>query len=296
VIAVAHVAEWKYKEVEKLTNLLIENKIIGVVEIGGIPAPQMQQMRGNLHGAAFVRSSKNSLISRAFDDAEKKVKGISGLKDSITGQTAIIATDMNPFKLYSQIKSTRTMAPAKGGEIPNHDVEVKAGNTPFKPGPIVGELQKVGIPAAIQDGKVAIKSNKVVVHAGDKIPRDVAQMLTRLEIYPIEKGMSLHAVFEDGNLFKPDVLDIDIDEFMLKLRQASSNAFNLATESSWVNELTIKPLINKAYNNAFALAMDQGILTKETIKHLISKSHRSMIALALNAKEGIDEDLKKMIT
>ena len=77
-------------------------------------------------------------------------------------------------------------------------------------------------------------------------PRDVAQMLTRLEIYPIEIGMSLHAVFEDGNLFKPDVLDIDIDEFMLKLRQASSNAFNLATESSWVNELTIKPLINKA--------------------------------------------------
>ena len=295
-IFVAHVAEWKYKEVENLTNILIENKIIGIVEIGSIPASQMQQMRGNLHGAAFVRCSKNSLISRAFDDAEKKVKGISGLKDSITGQTAIIATDMNPFKLYSHIKSARTMAPAKGGEIPNHDIEVKAGTTQFKPGPIVGELQKVGIPAAIQDGKVVIKSDKVVVHAGDKIPRGVAQMLTRLEIYPIEIGMSLHAVFEDGNLFKPDVLDIDIDEFMLKLRQASSNAFNLATESSWVNELTIKPLINKAYNNAFALAMDQGILTKETIKHLISKSHRSMISLAINAKEGIDEDLKKMIT
>ena len=295
-IVVAHVAEWKYKEVENLTNLLTENKIIGIVEIGGIPAPQMQQMRGNLHGAAFVRSSKNSLISRAFDEAEKKVKGISGLRDSVTGQTAIIATDMNPFKLYAQIKATRTMAPAKGGEIPNQDIEVKAGDTPFKPGPIVGELQKVGIPAAIQNGKVVIKSDKVVVSAGDKIPRNVAQMLTRLEIYPIEIGMSLHAVFEDGNIFKPDVLDIDIDKFMLKLRQASSNAFNIATESAWVNELTIKPLINKAYSNAFALAMDQGILTKETIKHLISKSHRSMIALALHAKDATDEDLKKMIT
>ena len=295
-IVVAHVAEWKYKEVEELTTLLTGNKIIGVVEIGGIPAPQMQQMRSNLHGVAFVRSSKNSLIFRAFDDAEKKMKGIADLKDSITGQTAIIATDMNPFKLYGQIKATRTMAPAKGGEIVSHDIEVKAGDTPFKPGPIVGELQKVGIPAAIQDGKVAIKTDKVIVPTGEKIPKDVAQMLTRLEIYPIEIGMSLHAVFEDGNIFKPDVLDIDLDEFMLKIQQASSNAFNLAVESAWASELTIKPLLNKAYSNAFALAMESGIITKDTVEHLVSKAHRSMIAVALHAQNAIDEDLKKMIT
>jgi len=296
VIVVAHVAEWKYKEVEELTTLLTSNKIVGIVEIGGIPAPQMQQMRSNLHGDAFVRSSKNSLIFRAFDNAEKKMKGIAGLKDSITGQTAIISTNMNPFKLYSQIKATRTMAPAKGGEIVNHDIEVKAGDTPFKPGPIVGELQKVGIPAAIQDGKVAIKTNKIIIPAGEKIPKNVAHMLTRLEIYPIEIGMSLNAVFEDGNIFKPDVLDIDLDEFILKIQQASSNAFNLAVESAWTNELTIKPLLSNAYSNAFAIAMDRGIITKDTVEYLVSKAHRSMVAVALQVQDAIDEDLKKIIT
>jgi len=295
VIVVAHVAEWKYKEVEELAAILGEKRVIGVAGIGGIPAPQMQQMRGNLHGVAFVRSSKNSLISRAFDGAENKVKGISGLKDSITGQVAIITTDMNPFKLYNQIKAARTMAPAKGGEVINHDIEVKAGDTPFKPGPIVGELQKVGIPAAIKGGKVVIKNSKVVVPAGERISKDVARMLARLDIFPIEIGMSLHAVFEDGNIFKPDVLDIDIDKFMLKVRQASSSAFNLAVESAWVNKFTIKPLLSKAYNAAFGLAMDRGIITKETVKHLISKAHGSMISLLLHAKDAIDADLKKMI-
>lgn len=275
----AHVAEWKHGEVKELTDLLVKSKVIGIVEIGGIPAPQMQQMRRNLHGTASLRSAKNKLIFRALDDAEKEVKGISNLKEIVSGQTAIIATDMNPFKLFSQIKSTRTMAPAKGGETAAHDIEVKAGDTPFKPGPVVGELQKAGIPAAIQEGKVVIREDKVIVPEGEKIPTDVAQMLTRLEIFPVEIGMSLHAVFEDGSIFKPDVLDINIDEFIGRMKQASTNAFNLAIEAGWYNDLTIKPLLMKAHYNAIALASEQGITTKDTIKDLITKAHAKMLAL-----------------
>jgi len=275
----AHVAEWKYDEVKKLTDLFTSKKVVGIVEIGGIPAPQMQQMRSNLHGTTNIRSAKNSLLFRALDEAEKQIKGISGLKELITGQTAVIATDMNPFKLFGQIKTTRTMAPARGGETAAHDIMVKAGDTPFKPGPVVGELQKVGIPAAIQEGKVIIKNDKVIVPEGEKIPKDVAQMLTRLEIYPVEIGMTLHAVFEDGSIFKPDVLDIDVDVFIGRMSQASSNAFNLAIESGWINGLTIKPLLMKAHHNAFTLALEQGLINKETIKHLISKAHSNMFAL-----------------
>jgi large subunit ribosomal protein L10 len=296
VIVVVHVAEWKYGEVEQITDILTSNKRIGIVEISGIPAPQMQHMRKNLHTIAKIRSAKNSLILMALDEAEKKVKGIKGLKEAIKGQTAIIATDMNPFKLYSQIKSTRTMTPAKGGETATQDIEVKAGDTSFKPGPIVGELQKAGIPAAIGEGKVIIKEDKVVVPAGEKIPVDVAQMLTRLEIHPIEIGMTLHAVYEDGCIFYPDVLDINMEEFMARMQQASTNAFNLAIESVWANELTIKSLLQKAYNHAFALAMEKNILIKETVKHLISKAHSGMLALASHAQDAIDGDLKKMIT
>jgi len=275
----AHVAKWKFGEVKDLADLLIKSKVVGIVEIGGIPSPQMQQMRSNLHGIASLRSAKNRLIFRALKDAEKKVKGISELKEIVTGQTAIIATDMNPFKLFAQIKATRTMAPAKGGEIAAQDIIVKAGDTPFKPGPVVGELQKVGIPAAIQEGKVVIREDKLIVPEGEKIPVDVAQMLTRLEIFPVEIGMTLHGVFEDGSIFKSDVLDFDMDEFIGRMKQASTNAFNLALEAGWYNDLTIQPLIMKAYLNATTLAISQGIITKDTIKNLLSKAHANMLAL-----------------
>jgi large subunit ribosomal protein L10 len=275
----AHVAEWKLGEVKDLADLITKSKVVGIVEIGGIPAPQMQQMRSNLHGIASLRSAKNRLIFRAFEDAEKQVKGISGLKELVTGQTAIIATDINPFKLFAQIKETRTMAPAKGGETASHDIMVKEGDTPFKPGPVVGELQKVGIPAAIQEGKVVIREDKVIVPEGEKIPKDVAQMLTRLEIFPVEIGMTLHGVFEDRSIFKSDVLDFNMDEFIGRMKQASSNAFNLAVEAGWYNNLTIQPLIMKAHLNATTLAVNQGIVSKDTVKDLLLKAHANMLAL-----------------
>lgn len=292
----AHVAKWKYGEIEQLTTLLTSNKIIGVADIGGIPGPQLQKMRSNIRAKAQIRCAKNSLILRALDEVEKKVKGITALKDEINGQAVIIATDMNPFALFKEMKTTRTMAPAKGGEIAAHDIEVKAGDTPFKPGPVVGELQKVGIPAAIQEGKVVIKTDKVIVSKGEKIPVDVAQMLTRLEIFPIEIGMNLHAVFEDGNIFKPDVLDIDFDKFMSQLLQASSNAFSLAMETGWATADTIIPLLSKAHRDAHTLAVESKIYTKDTIAQLISKANASMLSIAANAKDALDDDLKEKVT
>ena len=274
-----NVAEWKYGEVKTLTDIITNNKVIGIVEIGGIPAPQMQKMRKNLHGIASIRSAKNNLLLLALDEAEKQVKGISGLKDMVKGQSAVIATDMNPFKLFAQLKATRTNAPAKGGEIAIHDIEVKAGDTPFKPGPIVGELQKAGIPAAIQEGKVVIKTDKVLVPKGEKISQEIAQMLTRLEIFPVEIGITLNGVFEEGSIFQPDVLDIDIDEFLGKMKQASVDAFTLAVETSWITKDTIEHLLIKAYYNAFILAIEQGIMNKQTIEHLISKANTQMISL-----------------
>jgi large subunit ribosomal protein L10 len=280
----AHVASWKHGEVAELTSLLTQHKIVGIIDIHGIPAPQLQKMRGGIRAKATIRSAKNTLILKALDEAEKQVQGISQLKEQVTGQAAVIATDLNPFALYREIKATRTNAPAKGGETAAKDIEVTEGDTPFKPGPIVGELQKAGIPAAISEGKVIIKSDKVLVEAGQKISKDLAQMLSRLEIYPIELGLNLHAVIEKGSIYKPDVLDIDMDRFMGQLRTASLGAIGLAMETGWVNKTTIGPMLTKAYRSAYTLAIERNITNKETMKELLAKAHASMLSVTSQAK------------
>jgi len=280
----AHVASWKHGEVSEITSLMTHHKIIGIIDIGGIPAPQLQQMRGGIRAKAQIRASKNTLILKALDDAESQIKGISALKNEVHGQAAVIATDMNPFALFQEIKATRKNAPAKGGETASHDIEVLAGDTPFKPGPIVGELQKAGIPAAISEGKVVIKSDKVLVEAGQKISRELAQMLSRLDIFPIELGLKLNAVYENGDIYRPDVLDIDMDRFMGQLRTASFTALGLAMETGWANAQTIRPLLAKAYRSAHTLAVEKNIYTKDSMKSLLAKAQASMLSVSSQAK------------
>jgi len=293
----AHIAEWKKKEVEELKNIIKNYSLLGIAQIGGIPAPQMQQLRAKLREIALVKVVRNNLVSLALEEANKEKNRVKELKNFIEGETAIIAArDINPFKLFQIIKSNRINAPAKGGEIAPRDIVVKAGDTPFKPGPIVGELQKAGIPAAIEEGKVVIKKDKVIVPAGEKISPQIAQILTRMEIYPLEIGINLKGIYEDGVIFTPDVLDINKEEYIGNLTNAARNAFNLAINSGWINKFTIDTLISMAGINAYNLAVNIKYPTKDTIEHLLNIAYVQMLSLSsrLNA-DALDEDLKKKI-
>jgi len=293
----AHIAEWKKKEVEELKNIIKNYSLLGIAQIGGIPAPQMQQLRAKLRDIALVKVVRNNLVSLALEEANKEKNRVKELKNFIEGETAIIAArDINPFKLFQIIKSNRINAPAKGGEIAPRDIVVKAGDTPFKPGPIVGELQKAGIPAAIEEGKVVIKKDKVIVPAGEKISPQIAQILTRMEIYPLEIGINLKGMYENGIIFTPDILDINRDEYVNNLINAAKNAFNLAVNSGWVNKFTIDTLISMAGINAYNLAINIRYPTRDTVKQLLSIAHLQMLSLSsiLNA-DALDEDLKKKI-
>ncbi|MCJ7463342.1 MAG: 50S ribosomal protein L10, partial [Thermoplasmata archaeon] len=205
----AHVAGWKKDAVTDLAKQISKSKVVGIINVHGVPAPAFQTMRTNLRGKAEITMLKNTLLKIALQQAGKDKKGLDMLAASVDGQCAVVTSELNPFRLFKQLDSTKTKMPARGGEVAPDDIEIKAGETPFKPGPVVGELQKAGLPAAIEQGKVVIKKDKLLVKKGDKIPRDVALVLSKLEIYPLTVGLDLSAVFEDGMIYKKDVLAVD---------------------------------------------------------------------------------------
>ena len=194
------------------------------------------------------------------------------------------------------LEATKTAAPAKGGEKAPDDIEIKAGDTPFKPGPIVGDFQKAGIPAAIEGGKVVIKKTKLLVKEGDTIPPEVAMMLTKLDIFPLTVGMDMGAVYEAGTVFKKDVLAIDEEAFMGNMQYVISSSFNLATFISYTTPLTIRPLLSKAQMDAMSLALNAGVANKDTIEMLLALATGKMMSLASQVPDALDDDLKSRIS
>jgi len=273
----AHVAQWKKDFVKTLTQLIDKNDVIGVVNIEGIPAPQMQKMRKKLKDDLTIIVSRKRLIKNSLNASKKK--NIDALEKHMDGQIGIVFAKTNPFKLYKIMKNTQTEAPAKGGEIAPEDIVVKEGDTPFKPGPIVGDLQKAGLKAAIEKGKIVIKKTSTIVKEGEVISRDVANVLTKLEILPLTVGLHLTAVYENGTVYDKDVLDIDTDVMKGRFISAVSNAYKLAMDITYITNSTMEPLIKKAYSNALALAVEGNILTKDSVEYLLYTAQQNMLKL-----------------
>ena len=113
----AHVAEWKKEEVNELKSLIDKYDVIGIVDLLNIPAKQLQEMRKSLHNKAVIRMSKKNLIDLALEDCNASKNNIVDLSEHMEGQVAVIATEMNPFKLYKILEDSKTSAPAKPGAI-----------------------------------------------------------------------------------------------------------------------------------------------------------------------------------
>ena len=268
------VARWKFEEVEGLTKRISKSKVIALVNIGGIPSRQLQLMRKRLKEKAELRVGKNNLIKRSFEKA-----GIKDLDKHVRGSMGLIFTDLDPFKLNKILKSSRVSAPAKAGSIAPKDIVVPSGDTSLPAGPIIGDLQRLGIKAKIQEGRIIVTEDSLVVREGEEISQDMAGVLTRLGIEPIEIGLDLNAAYEDGVIYTSDILDIDETKTISDLQTSYRDALNLALNSRIYNSVTIKYLLNDAFNNAINLAINAEIATKETIKFLLSKANREMLSL-----------------
>ncbi len=287
---------WKKDEVEKLTELLRTSPVVAVVDIEGIPAFQFQQIRSKLRGIIDLTISRNTFIERALDKVVEEREGIDRLKEHLSGQTALVATDINPFKLFNRMEATKTNAPASGGEIAPENIKVMKGNTPFKPGPVVGELQKVGIPASIQSGKVVINKTKVVVKKGEVIDSDLAKMLTRLDINPVIVGLNLRVAYENGTLFDKEILDVNPEEFLDAIKKCAGDAFSLSVNASYPTRDNIRILLSKASKDAFSLAMNSDMIVRETIKLKLSEAHMRMLALSKKLdRDALDDHILKAL-
>ena len=277
-IYTAHLPEWKREEVEQIKELASSHELIGLVDIYGIPAKQFQQIRRNLHGNAVVKVARNTLVAHAFNDLGGQ---FVDLNEKVTEHSALIFASGNPFKLFKSLEQTKTRRAAKAGEITPEDIVVSEGPTSFKPGPIVGELNSAGIPAAIDGGKVKIKQTKTVVKAGEAVSAKQADVLSKLDIKPMPVGLSLVAVCYEGEIYLPDVLAVDDEAYKAKITLAASQAFNLAvnaavpTACAAVTEAQIAKAVREARN----LGVEAPIYEKGVIEMIIGKAFRQANAL-----------------
>lgn len=277
-----HVNKEKAQAVAQITALAKKYPIVAVVNVEGLPTPQLQTMRESLRGSVEILMTKKRLIRIMFDKVKADKAGIEVMSAQLKGMPALLFTTESPFKLYKTLQQKKSNAPAKAGQIAPRDIVVPAGPTGFAPGPVIGELGAIGIKAGIDAGKVVIKQNATVTKEGQTITPQVAAMLSRLNILPMEVGLDLVAAYENGLVYDRNVLSVDEKQYVENLVTAHRWATNLAVEAGVYTPETTTLLIAKAHTQSRALALSQAIMAEGVKELIIAKAEaqaRSVDAL-----------------
>ncbi|MBU7015455.1 MAG: 50S ribosomal protein L10 [Theionarchaea archaeon] len=266
----AHVAAGKKQEVQVLKKAIDSHPIVGLVDLQGIKARQLQRIREDLRGRVVIRGSKNTLIAIALKKSKQEVEALTSC---LKGGASLICTDIDPFKLNMLLEKSRTPAPARPGDIAPEEIVISAGDTGFPPGPLVGELQRAGIPARIEKGSIIVQNDHVFVKAGEEIDEKKAEILKKLGIEPMSAGLNLLGVCEEGRLFESSVLHVDIEGITAQLGLAYQQAVSLGVEACIVTGQTVSLLVQKAVRQSRSLALNACIMSPEIVPQLLAKGY-----------------------
>ncbi len=241
---------------------------IGVMRLSGKPDRMLQAARTRLRGEARILMGRKSLLQRILESDERS----RPLVKELTGTSAIILSNTEPFELYRKFRSASIKLAAKPKQVAPEDINVPAGETGVAPGQAVTELKLAGIDVQIQKGKVVIAKDKVVAKKGTVISLQLAKALHTLNIAPFEAYLEPAVIYSSGLTFTKEVLHIDPARTTQKVMAGFRAALALSMELGLVNRYTVVPLLQKGYRNALFLGTEVNSYDTGVLEHVLAKA------------------------
>ena len=253
-------------------------------------------MRADLRKNMKIQVAKKRLMKIAWARAGFNAEELDELYASAVQPALISSSSLNSFEMFSALKKTEAGRAAKPGDVAPYQIVVDKMDTGMPPGPIVGDLNSVGIPAKIMGGSVQIQKRTVILEEGEVFEGDLGMMLSKIGINPMVTGLRLCGTLEGGTLFAPTTLDIDYEQFETDLISYAAGGFNLACNITWFTTQTMPTLLAKASREALAVALEAAVATADTLPHLVARAHVSALGVAGTlSPDALDDELAALM-
>ncbi|GMM50257.1 ribosomal protein P0 [Starmerella bacillaris] len=262
-----NISDKKVEYFGKLKDLLAAHKSLFIVGVDNVSSQQLHEIRKELRGRATILMGKNTMVRRAFRSFVQETPDLERLLPFIKGNIGFVFTNGDLKEIRDVLLSNRVLAPARAGTFSPTNVFVPPGNTGMEPGK-TSFFQALGVPTKITRGTIEIVSEIQVVAAGDRVGPSEASLLNMLNISPFTYGLTVEHVYDDGQVFASDILDITDDEL---LSEFNSAVHNIATISLATSIPTLPAVSHWLINNykdllAISVATDYTFEGSEGIK------------------------------
>ncbi|HSV49915.1 MAG TPA: 50S ribosomal protein L10 [Candidatus Acidoferrales bacterium] len=276
------VLDEKSSEVEAIKEIFKEYKSVGIASLKKVRASQLQELKKSMRGQVYLRVLKNTLIKIALEEMNQAE--LKKLEEYLEGSNVFLFTDLNPFKLALMLEKGKVKTFAKANDTAAEDIIVPSSNTGQPPGPVISQLNAVGLPTRIENGSVWVSKDTLVVRRGEPINDRLAGVLSKLGIKSVELGIAMRAVYDNGIMINGDQLRVDVAATKRSVEVSNQEAFALALEVGYASKDTIKPLLQRAHQKAVSLSVGAAFPTKETIGDIIRKANAEATSLEAKAK------------
>jgi len=268
------VSEKKKQEVVMMKEMIEKYPVVGVIDLFKMPSKQLQSIRKSLEGNALIRMCKKRVILIAIKENKEK-ENIEKLNGFEPKEPALIFSNITPFKLFKTFKKNKSKGYAKPNDIAPEDIIIPAGPTTLLAGPAIGELQRVKIPALVKEGKIHVREDYVVAKKGQVISNQIANVLKKLDIQPMDIGIDILGLWENGIVYGKDILDIDENQYIQNIKNAYTYALNMCVNTSYPTKESIKILLQKAFMNGKNLGVNAKILDSGIVEDLVERANIS---------------------
>jgi len=258
-------------------------KVMAIIKMSKVRSTQILPLRKTLKGDVEFVSIKDKVAQKALEQLD--IPGIKDMVGELKGQVMFMFTDMSPFKLNVLLAKNKIMMNARGGDIASIDIVVPAKNTGIAPGPMLTEFKDAGIPTKIDQGTIWIAKDSTPVKKGEAINEKLAALLGKLDIKPVEAGISLYSALEDGLKYSETEMIIDVEKIRNEFTQAHQEAVSLSIEAAYITADNISQILGKASQYARSLSVESGFMTNETKEQILQKADAQAKGIAGQAKD-----------
>lgn len=259
---------------------------IFVVNVDNVGSNQMHQIRVSLRGKGIVVMGKNTMVRRALRSILSEQPQFERLLPHVRGNIGFVFTSGDLKDIRDLIVQNKVAAPARAGALAPRDVTVPAGNTGMEPGK-TSFFQALGIPTKIARGTIEIVSDVKVVTAGTRVGPSEAALLNMLNISPFTYGMSVVQIFDSGNVFTPDVLDVSDTELIDRFLSGVKTVTAICLALSYPTIVSVSHSLINSYKNliAVSLATDYTFEGSEKVKEYLANPEAFAVAAPAETAE-----------
>ncbi|KAJ1802246.1 ribosomal protein P0 (A0) (L10E) [Coemansia sp. RSA 2598] len=265
----------------KLENLLTTFKSIFIVNVDNVGSQQMHIIRRALRGEGEVLMGKNTMVRRALKLLIGQNPEYEALIPHVRGNVGFVFTNGDLADVREKIVSNRVAAPARAGAIAPVDVYVPAGNTGMEPGQ-TSFFQALGIPTKIARGTIEITNDVHLVKVGDKVGASEATLLNKLNISPFTYGLTVIQIYDNGNTFSPEVLDITDEDLVKRMMEGITTVAAISLATNYLALPAVPHITINVFKDilAISVATDYTIAAAESIKELLANPEALAAAAA----------------